>query len=82
MLTLFNVGQGDAFLIKPNCSCKFDGVDGPLLVDTGARNEKVADRISDACLRGTWSIHSKCQDVNRLCLKMGRKSALKAAFAI
>jgi hypothetical protein len=31
---------------------------------------------------GTWSIHSKCLDVNRLCLKMGRKSALKAAFAI
>ena len=32
--------------------------------------------------KGTWSIHSKCLDVNRLCLKMGRKSALKAAFAI
>ncbi len=31
---------------------------------------------------GTWSIHSKCLDVKRLCLKMGRKSVLKASFAI
>jgi hypothetical protein len=31
---------------------------------------------------GAWSIHSKYLDINRLCLKMGRKSLLEAAFAI
>jgi beta-lactamase superfamily II metal-dependent hydrolase len=45
MLTVFNVGQGDAFLIHPRCGCKYAGPEEPLLVDTGPRNAKLADRI-------------------------------------
>ena len=45
MLTVFNVGQGDALLLKPKSHCKY--AQPPLLVDTGPSRAKVADRISE-----------------------------------
>jgi len=46
MLTVYNVGQGDAFLVEPNCGCHFDQLDAPLLVDTGPPGAQVARRLS------------------------------------
>lgn len=43
MLTVFNVGQGDAFLLQPQCNCVFDAP--PLLVDAGPRSGKVGSRL-------------------------------------
>lgn len=44
MLKVLNVGQGDAFLLYPEHSrCVFGGT--PLLIDTGPRRARVADRI-------------------------------------
>jgi beta-lactamase superfamily II metal-dependent hydrolase len=43
MLTVFNVGQGDAFLLEPRCECLFD--DTGLLVDTGPSSARVARRL-------------------------------------
>lgn len=48
MLTVFNVGQGDALLLKPDFGCKFG--QPPLLVDTGPSAAKVADRIGEDTL--------------------------------
>jgi len=44
MLTVFNVGQGDSFLIHPRCGCTFDEPH-PLLVDTGAPSARIARRL-------------------------------------
>lgn len=44
MLKVLNVGQGDAFFLYPEQSgCLFDKT--PLLIDTGPRRARVADRI-------------------------------------
>ncbi len=48
MLTVFNVGQGDALFLKPDFGCKFGQL--PLLVDTGPSAAKVADRIGEETL--------------------------------
>ena len=48
MLTVFNVGQGDAFLIEPKCNCDFDRTS--LLVDTGHPSSRVAQRIGSRML--------------------------------
>jgi beta-lactamase superfamily II metal-dependent hydrolase len=48
LLTVFNVGQGDALLLRPEVGCKFD--EPPLLVDTGPSAAKVADRLVDNTL--------------------------------
>ncbi len=45
MLKVFNVGQGDSLLLRPDARCKFDTL--PLLVDTGPSVAKVADRLDD-----------------------------------
>jgi beta-lactamase superfamily II metal-dependent hydrolase len=45
MLTVFNVGQGDAALINPLCGCIFDKPNDPLLIDTGRRNSRIAHRL-------------------------------------
>lgn len=45
MLTVFNVGQGDAFLLKPERGCKYG--EPPLLVDTGPSAAKISDRIPE-----------------------------------
>lgn len=49
MLTVFNVGQGDAFLLHPEDKgldfCEFSAK--PLLIDTGPACARVADRIAD-----------------------------------
>lgn len=41
---VFNVGQGDSFLLLPDNSCMYREV--PLLVDLGPQNAKVADKLS------------------------------------
>jgi len=46
MLTAYNVGQGDAFLLRPNCGCVFDSPDAALLVDTGPAAARIARRIA------------------------------------
>lgn len=43
LLTVFNVGQGDAFLLHPTTGCAFSKV--PLLIDTGHANAKLASKI-------------------------------------
>jgi len=43
MIKVFNVGQGDSFLLIPNNECSFD--ETPLLIDCGPRNAYIADRI-------------------------------------
>lgn len=43
MLTMINVGQGDAFIINPQNECVFSH--SPLLVDTGPANAKVEAKI-------------------------------------
>lgn len=49
MLTVFNVRQGDAFLLHPEDKglefCEFSAV--PLLIDTGPACARVSDRIAD-----------------------------------
>lgn len=47
MLTVFNVGQGDAMLLKPDSGCVFGGDNAPLLIDAGRRGAKVHERITD-----------------------------------
>lgn len=44
MLTVFNVGQGDSFLLHPPCPCVFNSP--PLLIDTGPSGAAVANRVS------------------------------------
>ena len=43
---VFNVGQGDSFLLLPDHSCMYGDV--PLLVDLGPQNAKVSDKLSGA----------------------------------
>ena len=43
MLTVFNVGQGDSFLLESFEGCNFH--EPPLLIDTGYAKEKIASRI-------------------------------------
>ena len=43
MLKVYNVGQGDSFLLRPNNNCLFDKA--PLLVDCGPSKANVASRI-------------------------------------
>lgn len=45
MIKIFNVGQGDSFLLIPNDECSFD--ETPLLIDCGPRNAHIADRIEE-----------------------------------
>lgn len=49
LLTVFNVGQGDAFLLHPEDKgldfCEFSAT--PLLIDTGSACARVVDRIAD-----------------------------------
>lgn len=45
MLTVFNVGQGDSFLLKAHDECMFN--EPPLLIDTGSAIAKIASRISN-----------------------------------
>ena len=39
---VFNVGQGDSFLLKPSESCVYGDI--PLLVDVGPQSAKVANQ--------------------------------------
>ncbi|WP_413699649.1 ComEC/Rec2 family competence protein [Psychromonas sp. KJ10-10] len=41
---VFNVGQGDSFLLLPDDSCMFSQT--PILVDVGPQSAKVADKLS------------------------------------
>lgn len=43
MLTVFNVGQGDSFLLTANENCQFN--EPPLLIDTGPAGAKVSTRL-------------------------------------
>ncbi|ELR63113.1 hypothetical protein C942_04100 [Photobacterium marinum] len=40
---VFNVGQGDSFLLKPSVSCVYGDI--PLLVDVGPQSAKVANKL-------------------------------------
>ncbi len=43
MIQVFNVGQGDSFLLHPDFRCNFDKT--PLLIDCGPKKAKVASKI-------------------------------------
>jgi beta-lactamase superfamily II metal-dependent hydrolase len=45
VLTAFNVGQGDSFLLHPECGCDFDSPHPQLLVDTGPPAARLAARL-------------------------------------
>lgn len=49
VLTVYNVGQGDALLIQAPANCVFDRP--PLLVDTGPARAKVAGRLPSTLVR-------------------------------
>lgn len=45
MITVFNVGQGDSILLKPNFNCYCSDV--PLLIDCGSDSQQVFTKIND-----------------------------------
>lgn len=71
MLTVFNVGQGDAFFLKPDFVCKFG--QPPLLVDTGPSAAKVADRIGEEKL-AVLITHSHADHIGGLSRVLRRKA--------
>ena len=45
MLTVFNVGQGDAFLLQPECGCDYDEPNPLLLIDTGSPSARIKRKL-------------------------------------
>jgi len=76
MLTVFNVGQGDALLIQPCWGCKFDEtIEGPLLIDTGPQKAKIALRIQSPDL-SVLLTHSHEDHIGGLSALMKKKNII------